>query len=99
MKSDNRRIIDGDCDLTLMNDRIKEKKARLKEARRPRNESEYVALSKQMIAWFEKNPNVRNFLAFSYRHGYTWSEFKSWRRESITFNQAIETCMQICNLT
>ena len=95
MKVDN-RTPSQQSDLTQMNARIKEKKKEAQEARRPKTLSGWVALSERMIKWFESSPDTRNFLAFTYRNGYTWSEFKSWRRESQVFSQAIETCMQIC---
>lgn len=94
MKVDKRRPIDADP--TLMNARIKEKKKLLKESRRPKSISDFVTLSDHMIKWFQDNPAIRNFLTYADRHGYTWSEFKSWRRESDYFFQAIERCMQIC---
>lgn len=94
MKVDNCRPIDADP--TYMNARIKEKKKRLKDARKPQNQSEFVYRAEHMIKWFKENTHMRNFLTYADRHGFTWSQFRSWRRESDAFSQAIETCMQIC---
>lgn len=79
-----------------MNARKKEKQQLFKDARKPSTLSEFVYLSEKMMKWFQENPDTKNILCFVYKHGYTWGEFKTWRKESEVFNKALETCVQMC---
>lgn len=94
MSIDNRRPIDAEP--TLMNARRKEKKERLQDGLKPRNASEWHDRSQHMLKWFLENPQIRNFLSYGTRFKFTWTEFKSWRKESEEFSKAIDECMQIC---
>lgn len=83
-------------DIASMNARKKEKEKLFKNARKPSTLSEFVYLSEKMMKWFQDHPDTKNFLCFVYQNGYSWSEFKNWRKESEIFCKAIETCVQMC---
>jgi hypothetical protein len=79
-----------------MNARIKEKKLQLKLAKPPQKPSDFLNLADHMKQWFADNPNIRNLLTYAYKNGYTWTQFKKWRKDSEIFAHALETCFQIC---